>query len=54
MKIDDDQYKKGFDDGLHQRDYSPPPCNKENHESIRDYNEGYEDGESKIFKQFKE
>ena len=49
MKHDEAEYKRGFEDGNAQREYAPPKCNKENHASIRDYDEGYEDGEYKIF-----
>ena len=49
MKHDEAEYRRGFEDGNGQKEYAPPKCNKENHGSIRDYDEGYEDGEYKIF-----
>jgi hypothetical protein len=50
MKLDNEEYKRGYEAGLTQGEYEPPKCNKENSKSIRDYNEGYEDGERSVFK----
>jgi len=50
MNFDTEQYKRGYEDAISQNEYSPPSCNKENHNSIRDYNNGYEDGEREVFK----
>ena len=49
MKVDNEEYKRGFEDGLLQNEYNPPKCNAENHNSIRDYNDGYEDGDREIY-----
>ncbi len=49
MKIDNEEYKRGYEDAQAGREYNPPACNEGNFRSIRDYGDGYDAGEIAIY-----